>query len=327
MSALSARQLRSSLRSTLPTRLPQTQRYASNKVPAYEGHIPLSWFENGVMAVGSAFMALADPRRGDMVAALGETTAGPALPRLRDIMLASPEGRQILKDRPRINSTTVDLDKLAKMTEGTFGREYTTWLERTGVTPDTREPVHYIDDPELAYVMQRYRECHDFYHCIVHLPVSVDAEIAVKYFEFANLGLPPRSPLGALRTTAPQRDAAAETRQRAYPLGAEVWRQRAESNDGVLGEALGAGCTGDEGRARVVGCAGGQMEEAVERGEEGCGAEAAATGRPVCGTTAVMKYDPIAWFQDRSHYFDLECDYLIDTSSKGIGPTVPSTVH
>jgi ubiquinone biosynthesis protein COQ4 len=50
--------------------------------------------------------------------------------------------------------------------------------------------VHYIDDPELAYVMQRYRECHDFYHCIVNLPVSVDAEIAVKYFEFANLGLP-----------------------------------------------------------------------------------------------------------------------------------------
>jgi ubiquinone biosynthesis protein COQ4 len=50
--------------------------------------------------------------------------------------------------------------------------------------------VHYIDDPELAYVMQRYRECHDFYHCIVNLPVSVEAEIAVKYFEFANLGLP-----------------------------------------------------------------------------------------------------------------------------------------
>ncbi|KAJ7614096.1 ubiquinone biosynthesis protein Coq4 [Roridomyces roridus] len=158
--------------------------------PAYEGHIPVNWFENGVLAVGSAFMSLADPRRGDMVAALGETTAGPALPRLRDIMLADPEGRQILKDRPRINSKTVDLDKLATLPEGTFGRAYVTWLERCGVTPDTREPVHYIDDPELAYVMQRYRECHDFYHCIVNLPVSVDAELAVKYFEFANLGLP-----------------------------------------------------------------------------------------------------------------------------------------
>ncbi|KAJ7016941.1 coenzyme Q biosynthesis protein Coq4-domain-containing protein [Mycena alexandri] len=165
-------------------------RSIANKVPAYEGHIPLNWFENGVLAVGSAFMSLADPRRGDMVAALGETTAGPSLPRLRDVMLESPEGRQILKDRPRINSKTVDLDKLAEYPEGTFGRAYITWLERCGVTPDTREPVHYIDDPELAYVMQRYRECHDFYHCIVNLPVSVDSEIAVKYFEFANLRLP-----------------------------------------------------------------------------------------------------------------------------------------
>ncbi|KAJ6544993.1 ubiquinone biosynthesis protein COQ4, mitochondrial [Mycena vulgaris] len=165
-------------------------RFLGTKVPAYEGHIPLNWFENSVLAVGSAFMSLADPRRGDMVAALGETTAGPSLPRLRDIMLESPEGRQILKDRPRINSTTVDMARLAQCPEGTLGRAYVTWLERCGVTPDTREPVHYIDDPELAYVMQRYRECHDFYHCIVNLPVSVDSEIAVKYFEFANLGLP-----------------------------------------------------------------------------------------------------------------------------------------
>ncbi|KAG6831344.1 Ubiquinone biosynthesis protein [Tricholoma furcatifolium] len=135
-------------------------------------------------------MSLYDPRRGDMIAALGETTAGPSLPRLRDIMLESPEGRRILKEMPRVNSTTVDMDKLAQYPEGTFGRAYVTWLERCGVTPDTREPVHYIDDPELAYVMQRYRECHDFYHCICNLPVNVESELALKYFEFVNLGLP-----------------------------------------------------------------------------------------------------------------------------------------
>ena len=50
--------------------------------------------------------------------------------------------------------------------------------------------VRYINDPELAYVIQRYRECHDFYHCICNLPVNVESELALKYFEFANLGLP-----------------------------------------------------------------------------------------------------------------------------------------
>lgn len=50
--------------------------------------------------------------------------------------------------------------------------------------------MHYIADPELAYVMQRYRECHDFYHSLLNLPVSVEYEIALKVFEFTNLGLP-----------------------------------------------------------------------------------------------------------------------------------------
>lgn len=76
-----------------------------------------------------------------MVAALGETTAGPSLPRLRDIMLESSEGRKILKDRPRVNSQTIDMGELAQYPEGSFGRAYVTWLERCGVTPDTREPV------------------------------------------------------------------------------------------------------------------------------------------------------------------------------------------
>lgn len=76
-----------------------------------------------------------------MVAALGETTAGPTLPRLRDRMLDSIEGRRVLRRRPRVNSSTIDLNKLAHYPEGTFGRAYVTWLERCGVTPDTREPV------------------------------------------------------------------------------------------------------------------------------------------------------------------------------------------
>jgi ubiquinone biosynthesis protein COQ4 len=35
-----------------------------NTQPAYPGHIPLNCFENAVLAVGSAVMSLADPRRG-----------------------------------------------------------------------------------------------------------------------------------------------------------------------------------------------------------------------------------------------------------------------
>jgi ubiquinone biosynthesis protein COQ4 len=79
---------------------------------------------------------------------------------------------------------------LRSLSENTVGRTYVDWLDREGVTPDTRDAVKYIDDEECAYVMQRYRECHDFYHALTGLPVFREGEVALKAFEFANTLLP-----------------------------------------------------------------------------------------------------------------------------------------
>lgn len=105
-------------------------------------------------------------------------------------MLRDPTGRRILRDRPRITSKTMSMEHLRSLPDGTVGRTYAAWLDREGVTPDTREQVKYIDDEECAYVMQRYRECHDFYHAVTGLPVMVEGEVALKAFEFANTVLP-----------------------------------------------------------------------------------------------------------------------------------------
>jgi ubiquinone biosynthesis protein COQ4 len=82
------------------------------------------------------------------------------------------------------------MDYLRTLPANTVGRTYVAWLDREGVTPDTRSAVQYIDDEECAYVMQRYRECHDFSHALTGLPVVQEGEIALKAFEFANTGLP-----------------------------------------------------------------------------------------------------------------------------------------
>jgi ubiquinone biosynthesis protein COQ4 len=127
----------------------------------------------------------------DLIAALGEATATPYfIYRLRDAMLASPTGRRILRDRPRITSQTLSMTYLRSLPPSTVGRVYADWLDREGVSPDTRESVKYIDDEECAYVMQRYRECHDFFHALTGLPVMVEGEVALKAFEFANTLLP-----------------------------------------------------------------------------------------------------------------------------------------
>ena len=105
-------------------------------------------------------------------------------------MLSSPTGRRILHDRPRITSQTMSMQHLRTLPENSVGRAYATWLDREGVSPDARDSVRYIDDGECAYVMQRYRECHDFYHALTGLPVMVEGEVALKAFEFANTLLP-----------------------------------------------------------------------------------------------------------------------------------------
>ena len=127
----------------------------------------------------------------DLIATLGETTATPYFVcRLRDAMLAHPTGRRILRERPRITSRLLSMAYLRTLPRNSLGRTYVSWLDREGVSPDTRAIVKYVDDEECAYVMQRYRECHDFYHAITGLPVMVEGEIALKAFEFANTLLP-----------------------------------------------------------------------------------------------------------------------------------------
>lgn len=159
--------------------------------PNYPGHVPLTKLERVAMALGSGVLALANPYRGDLIATCGEAWATPYfIARLRRAMLADATGRRILRDRPRITSASLDLPRLRALPPTSVGGTYVAWLDREHVSPDTRAPVRYIDDPECAYVMQRYRESHDFYHALTGLPVVREGEVALKAFEFANTLLP-----------------------------------------------------------------------------------------------------------------------------------------
>ncbi|XP_077162592.1 ubiquinone biosynthesis protein COQ4 homolog, mitochondrial [Paroedura picta] len=158
--------------------------------PLYPGHIPTSPLQKALLAAGSALMALYDPYRHDMVAVLGETTGNLALPKLRERMRHDPEGHRILQERPRIRLSTLDIAGLRALPEGTFGREYVRFLDDNRVSPDTRMPTKFVDDEELAYVAQRYREVHDLMHTLLGMPTNMLGEIAVKWFEAVQTGLP-----------------------------------------------------------------------------------------------------------------------------------------
>ena len=66
----------------------------------------------------------------DMVAVCGETTAGQALQTMHKKMLRDRTGRRILKDKPRISSSNIDMKILKSLPQNTFGRQYVDMLKK-----------------------------------------------------------------------------------------------------------------------------------------------------------------------------------------------------
>lgn len=178
------------------------------KAPLYPGHIPTTLAQKVLITVGSALAAITDPFRDDMVAVFGETTGALAFRELHTIMSNDAEGRQILRDRPRINTSTLDVDYLRQLPRDTFGYAYYRFLADNNVTPDSRLAVQFVDDPELAYVAQRYREVHDLIHTLLEMPTHMLGEVTVKWVEAIHTKMPMCSTgalFGALRLRPKQR--------------------------------------------------------------------------------------------------------------------------
>lgn len=180
---------------------------SSSSQPLFaSGLTPLERF--GV-AIHSATTALADPTRADAVAALGEVTGHVALQSMHRRMQSDPTGRRILQDRPLVDNASIDIEHLAQtLPPNTFGHQYATFMKGHGFDPDGRAAIRFIADPDLAYIMLRYRQCHDFWHTLTGLPPTVLGELALKWLEVIQTGLPVAAlsaTVGSLRLSAEER--------------------------------------------------------------------------------------------------------------------------
>ncbi|XP_047339438.1 ubiquinone biosynthesis protein COQ4 homolog, mitochondrial [Impatiens glandulifera] len=150
--------------------------------------VPLKGWQQAAVALGSAVGALLDPRRADLIAALGETTGKPAFERVLQRMKSSPEGRKVLVDRPRVISSKVG--HAWDLPENTFGAAYAKFMGSRNFSPDDRPPVRFMETEELAYVAMRAREVHDFWHTLFGLQTNLIGESALKVIEFEQMMLP-----------------------------------------------------------------------------------------------------------------------------------------
>jgi ubiquinone biosynthesis protein COQ4 len=140
-----------------------------------------------------AVKAVKDPENGEHVSRLGDLTSMHTLRWIKIKMEETEEGQSILKEQPRITEETTNFQKLKEYPVNTLGYNYHKYMKENGFSPDERPVARYIPNMELAYICQRYKETHDFYHVLLNFGRSVPEELAVKWFEALHLRLPSSS--------------------------------------------------------------------------------------------------------------------------------------
>mmetsp|Transcript_1337 Transcript_1337/g.4632 ORF Transcript_1337/g.4632 Transcript_1337/m.4632 type:complete len:235 (+) Transcript_1337:87-791(+) len=151
-------------------------------------HVALGPAQRWVVGFGAAVGALLRPERGDLVATVAETTGELAFRRIHKQMLESEEGRAILTDKPIV--TTQTFARAWELPTNTLGGAYAHFMRKRSFVPEERAQVRFIDDPELAYVAQRAREVHDLWHVLFDCPTTIQGELALKWVELLQTGLP-----------------------------------------------------------------------------------------------------------------------------------------
>lgn len=131
-----------------------------------------------------------DPTNGNAVGLVGDLANMNSLVYVRNKMLSSSTGKRILIDKPRIRQSSFNFDELKNYDKNTLGFAYYKFMNNYNFTPEERPITTYYTDIELAYILQRYKEIHDFIHTILGYGIALHDELAVKVFECIQMKLP-----------------------------------------------------------------------------------------------------------------------------------------
>jgi ubiquinone biosynthesis protein Coq4 len=142
------------------------------------------------MMVKSAYNGLIDPHNGSYISELGDLSSMNTLKWIKTKMESDETGSNILREKPVITEETIQFEKLANFPKNTLGYNYYLYMNENKFTPNERPLVRYVPDIELAYICQRYKETHDFYHVLLGYEPSLLHEVSVKWFEALHLRLP-----------------------------------------------------------------------------------------------------------------------------------------
>lgn len=203
--------------------------------------------------VGQAVVrVMADSTKTHEIHRVEEITGRPRYRRLLAEMATTPEGQRLLAERPELSSQHVDYDFLRSLPEATLGGAYVRHLDHNHITADYQAAAtRHVDDPDMAYLMRRFRQTHDVWHALLGLGITGHEEVIIHWFSFGQLRLPVSALImvfgtlkhlvgerrwGALGHTAVD---AWRAGRRAAPLLGVIWEDRWEEPLDHVRAALG----------------------------------------------------------------------------------------
>jgi ubiquinone biosynthesis protein COQ4 len=134
---------------------------------------------------------LADSTKTHEIHRVEEITGRPRYRHLLAEMPGTAEGRRILDERPELSSDHVDYDTLRALPASTLGGAYVRHLDDNHITADYQAAAtRHVDDPDMAYLMRRFRQTHDVWHALLGLGIEGHEEVIIHWFSFGQLRLP-----------------------------------------------------------------------------------------------------------------------------------------
>lgn len=142
--------------------------------------------------VGQAIVrVLGDSTKTHEIHRVEEITGRPRFRALLAAMQSTAEGQRLLAERPELSSELVDYDALRALPARAFGGAYVRHLDANGITADYQAAAtRHVDDPDIAYLMRRFRQTHDVWHALLGLGITGHEEVIIHAFSYGQLRLP-----------------------------------------------------------------------------------------------------------------------------------------
>lgn len=120
-----------------------------------------------------------------------EITGRPRYRQILEEMRSSPEGQRLLAEKPELCSEQVDYAALRRLPHDTLGGAYAHHLDHNNLSADYQAAqTRHVDDPDMAYLMRRFRQTHDVWHTLLGMGVTGHEEVLIHWFTFGQLRLP-----------------------------------------------------------------------------------------------------------------------------------------